>query len=151
MIRDRFGLRITGGGDLDCWPPLIFVEQTKPVKNTGQEELSMPKDGIAEERQSQPKSKLAFVLDKLNSQALAHPGKIQTHELKSGLTVKVNCEIDGTTRLLLARDGVYPSDTEFTTVMANWPYDPPLEIVPEKTESQNGKIFGLRAKWETPK
>jgi hypothetical protein len=101
----------------------------------------MPKD--------KPKSKLGFVLDQLLKQAELHPGQVQTHALKSGLTVKVNCEIDGTTRLLLAREGVYPSDTEYATILAHWPYDPPLDVEPEKCQNKN--IFGLRAKWETPK
>jgi len=101
-----------------------------------------------------PKSKLGFVLEKLLEQAELHPGQVQEHKLKSGLTIAVNCEIDGTTRLLLARKGVYPSDTEFATVLAHWPYDISLDVVPEKYEynsNHNTRWFCLRARWETPK
>lgn len=133
-LRKKLGLRIVGGGGMEQWPPVILVEQD------GKEDQQMP--------EQKPKSKLAFVLEQLHRAAELHPGKIQEHILKSGLTIKLNCEIDGTTRLLLAREGVYPSDTEWATVMAHFPYDPPLEVEPEKCEGKN--MFGLRAKWETP-
>ena len=137
-LRERLGLRIVGGGD--GWPPVMMVEQTGGIP--------MPETVV------KPKGKLDFVLDQLVEQAGLNPGKVQEHKLKSGLTVKVNCEIDGTTRLLLAREKVYPSDTEYATILAHWPYDISLDVVPEKFEYSNNyksHRFCLRAKWETPK
>ena len=139
-LKERFGLRIVGGGGLDKWPPELIIEQTGGVP--------MPEVVV------KPLSILGFVLAGLVHQAELHPGQVLEHALKSGLTVKVNCEIDGTTRLLLARKGVYPSDTEFATVLAHWPYDISLDVVPEKFEynsNHNTRWFCLRARWETPK
>jgi len=139
-LRERFGLRIVGGGDLHDFPPVLLVELL------GQEVVPMPET-------VKPKGKLDFVLAQLVEQAGLHPGQVQEHKLKSGLTVKINIEIDGTTRLLLAREKVYPSDTEYATILAHWPYDISLDVVPEKFEYSNNyksHWFCLRARWETP-
>jgi len=140
-LRERLGLRIVGGGDPKDFPPVLLVELL------GQEAIPMPET-------VKPKGKLDFVLAQLLDQAGLHPGQVQEHKLKSGLTVKMNCEIDGTTRLLLAREKVYPSDTEYATILAHWPYDISLDVVPEKFEYSNNyksHWFCLRARWETPK
>ena len=124
-LRERLGLRIVGGGDPKDFPPVLLVELL------GQEAIPMPETVV------KPKGKLGFVLDQLVSQAELHPGQVQEHKLKSGLTVKINIEIDGTTRLLLAKEKVYPSDTEYATILAHWPYDVSLDVVPEKFEYSN--------------
>jgi hypothetical protein len=140
-LRERLGLRIVGGGDPKDFPPVLLVELL------GQEAIPMP------EVIEKSKSKLNFVLTMLLHRAEMSPGQVMDTKLPSGLTVKVNCEIDGTTRLLLARENVYPSDTEYATILAHWPYDVSLDVVPEKFEYSNNyksHWFCLRARWETP-
>lgn len=73
-LRERLGLRIVSGGD--GWPPVMVVEQI---------------GGIPMPETVKPKGKLDFVLAQLVHQAELHPGQVQEHKLKSGLTVKVNC------------------------------------------------------------
>lgn len=96
-----------------------------------------------------PRNKLAFRLARLHEQAQGAPGVPQRiPNLGSGLRVDMIVGKDGMTRLLLARERVYPGLNEWATVLANFPYDPPADIEVEKF--QHRTWFCLRSEWKTP-
>ena len=92
-------------------------------------------------------SKLALTLAGMLRQAAARPASVQSKNLFRGLRVDIMVGIDGQTRLMIARKGVYPSDAEWVTILSYWPYDPP-EAVPEKFEYRQWRC--MRAVWPTP-
>ncbi|RJX17568.1 MAG: hypothetical protein C4575_13065 [Desulforudis sp.] len=95
-----------------------------------------------------PKNKLAQILADLHRRAEQNTGVPQRVELTGGLRIDMIVGIDGMSRILLARVGVYPSVNEWTTTLNHLPYDPPLETTPEQF-THNG-WWCLRAAWPTP-
>ncbi len=93
-------------------------------------------------------AKLAATLARLASQAAARPGDVERIHLPGGLRIDIMVGVDSLTRLMLARRGVHPSDQEFSTVLAHWPYDVPMDVVPEQFEFKQWRC--LRAAWPTP-
>lgn len=123
--------------------PIQFDDE---VQNSMAKQPAEPTNGKAH------RSKLAQALSELHSLAAQNISQPQRIELPGGLRIDVIVSADGNTRILLARQSVYPSDTEFSTVLAHWPYDPPGDILPEKFEHQakSGHWYCLRAAWQTP-
>jgi hypothetical protein len=95
----------------------------------------------------QPKSKLAQRLADLHRKAVAAPGQRQTTTLAGGLRIDLIAGLDGMTRILLARQGAYPSDAEWRTTLAHFPYQPPA-VTPERIEYRGWQ--SLRAGWPSP-
>jgi hypothetical protein len=100
------------------------------------------------ERPDRKESKLGYRLETMLEAAYRKPGDTQTITLKSGLRIDLNLGIDGQTRILLARQGVDPSETEWNMIQAHFPYTIPLEAAPEHFEHRGWHC--LRAAWPTP-
>jgi hypothetical protein len=93
-------------------------------------------------------NKLALRIVDLLQAANLHPGDVKTTMLGKGLRIDVMVHNDGTTRLMLARKNIYPSDQEWSTVLAYWPYDIPLEVEPDRFTFK--EWFCLRGVWMGP-
>ena len=94
------------------------------------------------------KSPLARLLAELVERAEKAPGKVQRIFLPGGLRVDTIVGLDGMSRVMLGRQGVAPSDTEWVTTLNHWPYDPPLETDAERFEHKGWHC--MRAGWKTP-
>jgi len=95
-----------------------------------------------------PASKLAQRLAEMHRQALANPGQRQTFTLPGGLRIDLVAGLDGYIRILIARQGVYPSESEWQTVLAHFPYRPPTGVAAERIQHQGW--FAMRAGWPSP-
>lgn len=148
---DYYGLVIerwiveTRGDELKL-TAVIYSKTGEPIQFDDEVQNSMAKQPSTADGK-QHRSKLAQALDELHASAVQNLGNPQRLELPGGLRIDAIVGIDGNTRILLARQGVYPSDTEFTTVLSHWPYDPP-EVIPEKFEHKSWCC--MRAAWPTP-
>lgn len=141
IINDQAGeLKLTAVIHSLSGEPIQFEDE---VQNSMAKKKPDPTDDEKPHR-----SKLSDVLTELHASAVRNLGKPQRMELPGGLRVDCIVGIDGNTRILLAREGVYPSDTEFTTILAHWPYDPPDVAPPERFEHKAWCC--LRAAWPTP-
>lgn len=130
------------------WPldgePTIYLAPLSP--DQPQPEL-VPGSGPASSP-VRPRGKLAQTLERKLGQAADHPGDVQRVFLPGGLRIDLMIDSGGTTRLMLARRRVTPSDQEWATVLAYWPYDVSLDIAPERFEFR--EWLCLRASWPTP-
>lgn len=88
---------------------------------------------------------LTQILAGLIGQARLHPGQAQRRELRSGMRVDV-LAAGGKLHLQISREGVYPSETEWSTTLAYLPEDPPLDTYPVQQE-KDGRNY-LRTSWE---
>lgn len=91
-------------------------------------------------------SGLRGTLTGLLQQAIDSPGRPARQVLFRGLRVDVKIE-RGQTHLQISRNGQYPSETEWQTVLNYWPY--PVMAQVSRLEF-SGRCF-LRASWPTPK
>jgi len=93
-------------------------------------------------------SKLTKLIRELLKRAATQPCVPCRAELAHGLRVEIKI-IGDKTHLLLARQGAsYPSNQEWKTVMAHWPYDPSMDISPEFFDHKGWRC--MRAAWPTP-
>lgn len=93
-------------------------------------------------------TKLAVLLSTALNRAETRPGETVRTDLPGGLRVDLALGRDGNTRILLARRGVAPSDTEWSVTLAHFPYDVSLAVEPERFEYKGWRC--LRAAWPTP-
>jgi len=100
------------------------------------------------EKKAKPPVKLKAILQRMHSRAAGKPGEVVRNTLAGGLRLDLIVGIDGETRILVARKDVYPSATEWTVVLGHFPYDPPLDVLPERFEYKGWHC--LRAAWDTP-
>jgi hypothetical protein len=94
------------------------------------------------------KKKLSAILSQMYAAARATLGSPIRRELPGGLRIDILIgDKDGLTKLQLSRQLVFPSDPEWTIVITNLPYDPPMDIHPTKLTS--GDRHYLKAAWQT--
>lgn len=125
------------------------IQFSDEVQNTMAKQPADPEPADpAGPQSSRPKNKLAQVLASLHQRADQKPGVPQRVELHGGLRIDFIVGLDGNSRILLARKSVYPSDTEWATTLAHFPYDPPLETNPEQFTYK--EWWCMRAAWPTP-
>lgn len=157
-----------------------IVESTDPSAACSASPAGAPPAGDAEQPPSgkeRPRSALARSLAGMLRAAIALPGSQQHVDLPGGLRIDVLVQPDSSAppagfaahasggagggflvKLLLSRANVYPSDTEWATVLAHWPagdgaagdsaYDPPLDLVPRRFEHNTWRC--LTASWPLP-
>ncbi|MBN1535169.1 MAG: hypothetical protein JW908_00450 [Anaerolineales bacterium] len=105
-------------------------------------ELPMP--------ENQKQSKLSAMLKTVYENALANPGEPQRRELSSGLRIDFIYGIDSAYRIQLSRQGVFPSETEWTTVINHFPPETPMITNPPAPVDRFNyqKRCYLRSFWE---
>ena len=131
-------LRVVCTLEAESGEEIVFEEET----------TMMPPDQPSRARKKKRAGTLAALLDEMLREAVRNPSRTQRRELQGGLRIDLNVGIDGETRILLARKESDPSDVEWETVMANFPYEPPVDVDPERFEWKGWRC--LRAGWETP-
>lgn len=89
-------------------------------------------------------STLGRMLAGLHLRAKLHRGEPQRLDLPGGLRIDLVVTREET-RLLLARQGTVPSDQEWATVLAHFPYDPPLDAHPTRFEHNGWRC--MKAAW----
>ncbi|KKN37612.1 hypothetical protein LCGC14_0761820 [marine sediment metagenome] len=90
-------------------------------------------------------SKLQFILGNLLIQAESTPGVKSSTHLPNGLKVDVLVTTEKT-HLQISRVLVFPSDTEWHTILKNWPY-PMASVAPKHIESESSFRYYLKSAW----
>lgn len=99
-----------------------------------------------EDNDFRPKpSKLSYRLMELMRLAREQIGEPQRMQLPSGLRVDAIYGKDGTVRLQISREGIYPSHIEWTTTINNLPFENLQIGAPERFEHK-GACY-LRTGW----
>jgi len=133
--RDRNNLKVE---------EVIMLEnaQTVIVVNSPTGDLPMP--------DTYKQSKLSPMLKTLYDNAINNQGEVQRRELSSGLRIDFIYGKDGAYRIQLSRTGVFPSETEWNTVINHFPENSPMLTIPPQPVDRikyQGRCF-LRSAWE---
>jgi hypothetical protein len=95
---------------------------------------------------------LRDVLSRLIVEGNAHVLSTQECTLLHGLTVRVYVDEEMMMHLALLRKGVFPSQTEWNTVMRCWPQPLPEPLpVPTEASGPRNHTRALVACWRTPR
>jgi hypothetical protein len=93
---------------------------------------------------------LKSALKTMVSSALRHPGRVQTATLSRGLVVRLYVSNDmQDIHLSIQRPEVYPSESEWMTILRKWPVPLP-QTWPKPEYKSSPNVKALCACWQTP-
>lgn len=90
---------------------------------------------------------LKIIVADVLSQSEASGGKLKARRLERGLVIEARVTIDKTQLRLVRSGAVNPSDREWQTVIAAFPY--PVNCAPAQFTEGNNRV--LSGSWTTPK
>lgn len=102
----------------------------------------VPKDH--EGQAAPPESKLSKTLRGMLERCLTQPGRAERASLGHGLRIDMMVDLEGVCRLQISREGTFPSEKEWETVIKHWPGT--LPFVSTDRIEYNSRCY-IRGRW----